>query len=544
LDTKLRNYDGVRKLGCVFSGTVFVVAATLLVKEACQIFWLYDVQNFLRWAPAELNILQPADDDIAVLSEMLSESWKMALFYFAVSFVTLVVSLLLTGKKPNWFDRIFAEVQLIVLALAVTGLVGTGVIHVDRILRTDWFHTLLTNVGFSVKEQEQLLDLYIRPSTFEPQWLENFFAYVATAVLLGLCLIVILSWVKKIKAGCFWRYTLIGWLVLGIRDMIRDSKGVQGKVIGTLVIGAVLSATWIGLIAVLVFIIFYVPKQVRKYLAIRDGVAAVKEGELDYKIRTLQPGEKPGELDRLAMDINEISAATSIAVANELKNQRMKTDLISNVSHDLKTPLTSMVSYVDLLKTEGLESEHAPEYLEIIDEKTKRLQKLTEDLFEAAKASSGAIPVNMERIDMNSIVGQALAEVGGRLEAADLDVIFDCRTEDAFVMADGQLLWRVMENLLVNISKYALAGSRVYIDVTETEDFVKLEIKNMSRDRLNIDADELMERFKRGDESRNTEGSGLGLAIARDLVALMDGTFALTIDGDLFKVSVALKKAL
>ena len=208
MDTKLRNYDGIRKLGCMFSGTVFVAAATLLVKEACQIFWLYDVQNFLRWGPAELNIHQPADADIAVLSEMLSESWKMALFYLSVSMVTLIASIWLTGKTLNWFDRIFAEGQLIVLALAVTGLVGTGIIHVDGILRTEWFNTLLANVGFSSTEQEQLLGLYGSPSTFEPQWLENVFAYVATAVLLGLCLIVVLSWVKKLKTRSFWLFRI------------------------------------------------------------------------------------------------------------------------------------------------------------------------------------------------------------------------------------------------------------------------------------------------------------------------------------------------
>ena len=202
-----------------------------------------------------------------------------------------------------------------------------------------------------------------------------------------------------------------------------------------------------------------------------------------------------------------------------------------------------MVSYVDLLKTEGLDSEHAAEYLDIIDEKTKRLQKLTEDLFEAAKASSGSIPVNLEYIEMTAIAQQALAELEGRLSAADLEVIFADRTGgNSFVEADGQLLWRVMENLLVNASKYALPGSRVYIDVTDAEDQVILEIKNMSKDRLNIDADELLERFKRGDESRHTEGSGLGLAIAKDLVALMNGQFSIKVDGDLFKVTVALKK--
>ena len=545
MDTKLRNYDRIKKWGCFFFGILLMTAGTLLVERICRIAYLYDFQNFLGWAVHEINIEETSAEELETMNVMLSESWKGALFFLGIALTALAVCIWLTGKKLNIFDKIFAEIQTIVLSLAATGIVGMGFVFFDCLERGNWYENLMDFLGFSKKELQAIYESRGGTTSFEPQWLEAFFSYAATAVLLGICLIILLSWVKKIKAGCFWRYTLIGWLVLGIRDLIRDSKGVQGKVIGILIIGAVLSATWIGLIAVLVFIVFFVPRQIKKYLAICNGVAAVKEGDLDYKISTLKPGEKPGELDRLAMDINEISAATSIAVANELKNQRMKTDLISNVSHDLKTPLTSMVSYVDLLKTEGLDSPQAPEYLDIIEEKTKRLQKLTEDLFEAAKASSGSIPVNMDRIDMNSIVSQALAEVGGRLEAANLDVIFADKTcgDGAFVMADGQLLWRVMENLLVNAGKYALPGSRVYIDVSDRGDgHLMLEMKNMSKDRLNIDADELMERFKRGDESRNTEGSGLGLAIAKDLVGLMDGEFSLTIDGDLFKVRVALKQ--
>ena len=301
-------------------------------------------------------------------------------------------------------------------------------------------------------------------------------------------------------------------------------------------------------------------------------------------------GGNVGELGRLAADINEISQASNLAVQNELKNQRMKTELISNVSHDLKTPLTSMVSYIDLMKQEGLDSPHAPEYLEILDEKTQRLKVLTENLFEAAKASSGAIPVHMETIDLGSLVSQSLGEMSERLTAQKLDIIVEnhcaqgpdvAGMQDAEggvlsagprVMADGQLLWRVIENLLSNVSKYALPGSRVYLDISSVNrkagsaagttasagcstsagtasagaaanGFVLLEVKNISRDRLNISADELMERFKRGDESRNTEGSGLGLAIARDLTKLMNGVFEITVDGDLFKASVLLKQA-
>lgn len=537
MDTRLKNYKAA---ACALSGLVFIAVTTLLMRVTCRIFWLYDFESFLRWGPEEIGGFKTEEDMWVIINSLLSENWKWALICLGVALIALILCCWATGRRLNWFDKIFTELQIILVALAVTGLAGLCVIHVDCLERSSWYETLLVRIGFSEEARNTIYAYRVNPSNFEPQWLEEFFAYAASAVLIGLCLLCLLSWVKKLKVKCFWRRTLVGGLFFGIADAIKNSRGVQGKIILVLLIGAILSATWIGLIAVIVFIIFFVPKQVKKYVAIRDGVEEVKSGNLDYKIPVADG--KPGELDRLAISINEISTSMSVAVANELKNQKMKTDLISNVSHDLKTPLTSMVSYVDLLKTEGLESENAPQYLDIIDEKTRRLRKLTEDLFEAAKASSGSIPVHIDRIEMTSIVNQALAEVEERLNASNLQMILTNRAESGFVMADGQLLWRVLENLLVNVSKYALPGSRVYMDIYDAEDKTVLEIKNMSKDPLNIDAEELMERFKRGDESRNTEGSGLGLAIAKDLVKLMEGEFQLTVDGDLFKAGVVLKR--
>lgn len=347
------------------------------------------------------------------------------------------------------------------------------------------------------------------------------------------------SVIKKIKDGSFWKHTIVGRIIWHAYDAAKASEGVFWKLMAVLIGGMLLSATWFGIIPVLILILIFVPKWAKKYTAIKEGVSEIKNGNLAYKI----PVTDNGELDRLASDINTISDSLNVAVQNELKNQRLKTDLISNVSHDLRTPLTSMVSYVDLLKTEGLDSENAPSYLTIIDEKTRRLQKLTEDLFEAAKASSGSIPVDIVKIEMSSIVNQAMAELEERLAANELDVIYTNKAETIYVMADGQLLWRVIENLLTNVSKYALPKSRVYLDIREDEQMIYLDVKNISKDRLNISADELMERFKRGDESRNTEGSGLGLSIAKDLTSLMHGKFSIVIDGDLFKATVALQKA-
>jgi signal transduction histidine kinase len=209
------------------------------------------------------------------------------------------------------------------------------------------------------------------------------------------------------------------------------------------------------------------------------------------------------------------------------------------VSHDLKTPLTSIITYTDLLKKEGLRSKRAPEYLDVLEEKGQRLKKLTDDLFEAAKASSGAVPASVERVDLLSLVHQEIAETETLFKANGLEVIINAPDEHYYVSADGNLLWRVMENIFRNAGKYALSGSRVYIDLRRAERVV-FTMKNISAVKLNIPADELMERFQRGDENRTTEGSGLGLAIARDLVRLQHGHFDIIIDGDLFKAVIEL----
>ena len=251
---------------------------------------------------------------------------------------------------------------------------------------------------------------------------------------------------------------------------------------------------------------------------VRSGIRAIKDGDFNQKVVV----RHKGEFERLAGDINDIAKAEEIALENELRSQRLRNELISNVSHDLKTPLTSMVTYIDLLKLQGLDSPDAMSYLEIIEQKTKRLQKLSGDLFEATKASSGAMPINIEVIDLNGVAQQAIGELSDLLVSSNIEVHFENNQEHVFVNADGKMLWRVIENLLTNVSKYSLPGTRAYVKVREMGKFAALEISNVSKDALDIDPDELMERFKRGDKSRNTEGSGLGLAIARDLMHMMN----------------------
>ena len=444
----------------------------------------------------------------------------------------------------NLFDRIWTEIHLAVCAAA-----AFFAVYVCWPMVELWPITA---------------DQEYAPTMTDDHWYgpnNKFIFYLCIAgcfCCLLIAMITAVTLIKKLKARQFIKGSLIGLIlgaiILGVRhiwrSIFRSDKYLRKYIL--IGIGMVLLAmTWVGAIVDLALIFILVPKFVKKFRGIRDGVTEVKSGNHTYKIpvETDEKGPVSG-LDSLAQDINEISQATNVAVQNELKNQRLKTDLISNVSHDLKTPLTSMITYVDLMKNEGLDSENAPGYLEIIDEKTRRLKNLTENLFEAAKASSGNIPCEITDIDISAIVNQALAEMEDRLNEHELNVIVKNELESPMVRADGQLLWRVIENLLSNVSKYAQEGSRVYINLSEStankaagKGHALLEVKNISKDALNIPADELMERFKRGDESRNTEGSGLGLAIAKDLTHLMGGVFEITIDGDLFKASVMLDKA-
>ena len=272
---------------------------------------------------------------------------------------------------------------------------------------------------------------------------------------------------------------------------------------------------------------------------LQTGARTIADGDLDHRIDT-----KNLYLDfkEHAECLNRIGDGLGRSVDAQLRSERMKTELITNVSHDLKTPLTSIVNYVDLLKKEELTG-NAAEYVEVLDRQSARLKKLTEDLVEASKASSGALQVTVERVDLAELLEQARAEYAGRLMEHHLQPIVRQPEGDMTVWADGKYVWRIMDNLLSNVCKYAMPNTRVYMELRHEGEFVVLSVKNMSRESLNISADELMERFVRGDSSRNTEGSGLGLSIARNLAKLMGGEVRITIDGDLFKADVLLPVA-
>ena len=265
-----------------------------------------------------------------------------------------------------------------------------------------------------------------------------------------------------------------------------------------------------------------------------ESAKRMGKGDLDTKV---DDKYLTGAFKSFAGDLNDLAGVAVVAAQKQLKSERMKTELITNVSHDIKTPLTSIINYVDLLQ-----KPHTPEeektYLEVLNRQSQRLKKLIEDLMEMSKASTGNLTADITKLDAVESVNQALGEFADKLEKAQLTPVFRHPEESVAMMADGRLAWRVLSNLLSNTVKYALPGTRVYIDVMALEGKVIISLKNISRDELNVDADELMERFVRGDDSRNTEGSGLGLNIAKALMELQKGQLQLLVDGDLFKVTL------
>lgn len=274
---------------------------------------------------------------------------------------------------------------------------------------------------------------------------------------------------------------------------------------------------------------------------IEHGLKEIAAGDLDYKIDLT---ELQGEDNlQLAGIVNSLGEGMKAAVQEQMKSERLKADLITNVSHDIKTPLTSIINYVDLLKRENIENEKAKDYIRVLDEKSQRLKQLTEDLVEASKISSGNIKLEFMNLNLNELVQQVNGEFTERFESRNLDLICILQPEPLLIRADSRRIWRVLENLYVNVCKYAMPGTRVYVDAIKKDGKIQFSIKNISENPLNFQADELTERFIRGDVSRSTEGSGLGLSIAKNLTVLQHGTFNIYLDGDLFKVTITFDEA-
>ena len=287
--------------------------------------------------------------------------------------------------------------------------------------------------------------------------------------------------------------------------------------------------------AFLLTILFYFAIVLQK---IKLGGEQIAKGDLQYKIDTKYMYH---DFKDFAESLNNINDGLQEAINEKMKSEHFKTELITNVSHDIKTPLTSIINYVDLIKKEEIKNEKLIEYIDVLDRQSARLKKLVEDLVEASKASSGNLTVNLTTCNITVLLNQALGEFSEKLQKANLTPIIKTDDDGIAVLADGRHLWRVFDNLLSNVCKYSLEGTRIYIDVKTEKDAVYVTFRNISKYQLNISTEELLERFVRGDKSRHTEGHGLGLSIAKSLMELQGGKLDISVDGDLFKATVKIK---
>ena len=366
-----------------------------------------------------------------------------------------------------------------------------------------------------------------------------------------------LSLVRRMKAGTLWKNSLIRTVLKWIgkcsgklADFARAfSRNTAEKIkvllvggaflfLQFLIIGCVFSGAGVFLLALMavdVAVMIFAIRKADGQDRIMDGLKKISDGELQYKIKT---DTLTGKQKVMAEYINNIGSGLDAAVENSLKKERMQTELITNVSHDLKTPLTSIINYVDLMKRENPTDPKIQEYLRILDEKSQRLKVLTEDVVEASKASTGNIKLEMNDIDFVEMVQQVIGEFEEKFQEKNLTMMVHFTDEPSIIYADGQRMWRVLENVFGNVVKYAMEGTRVYAEISNRNKKVTFSLKNISAQPLNISADELTERFIRGDVARNTEGSGLGLSIAKSLTELQGGEFKLYLDGDLFKVMI------
>lgn len=364
----------------------------------------------------------------------------------------------------------------------------------------------------------------------------------------GIFLVAYMSVIRRIKGKRVWKSSLCYSIVQSCKKvyMARKTSGRMIIAFSVLMLGNIFAVSvfrGFGVVMALIgdgLVLLYLIREGAGRQVIRDGLARIASGELDFKI---DASELIGDNKEMAEAVNHVGDGLQNAVKETLKSERLKADLITNVSHDIKTPLTSIINYVDLLKREEIQDPKMKGYIDILDSKSQRLKQLTEDLVEASKISSGNIVLDMQPIRLGELIRQTNGEFEEKFNARNLEIVSRIPEEPIEIMADGRRMWRVIENLYNNVAKYAMPGTRVYVEVKKIGCRVIFEIKNVSEHPLNIRAEELTERFIRGDVSRSTEGSGLGLSIAQNLVKLQHGTFDIYLDGDLFKITITFETA-
>ena len=466
-----------------------------------------------------------------ILYNTISTINQKALFLIPVLIIIIIglIPLIINGVgrtskskeiSLNWYDKILIEI-----AALIAFLIGT--------------------IGFC------FLFAITRTSTMAEFILAISIVSVGLLITYLACIMFFETMVKRIKTHTFVKTTFAYWVYSKTKRFLDEIK-INYKFILYFVIfilaniicfGIMWSDGFIGIIlSIVLYTLTYrlLNKRIKSYLKIKGAIHNLYNGNTEIEIDKM---EVCREMQDTANEINNIAGGLSNALEEKLKSERLKTELITNVSHDIKTPLTSIINYVDLLKKENIEGEKAKEYLQILDSKSQRLKKLTEDLVEASKASSGAIKLNMEKLNVNELIKQVSGEFEDKFKLHNLQEIITFPEEEVYINADSRYMYRVLENMYSNISKYAMEQTRVYTDIVIKDSKISIQIKNVSKQKLNITTEELMQRFVRGEASRNTEGSGLGLSIARSLTELQQGSFDIYLDGDLFKVIIEFQKA-
>lgn len=493
-------------------------------------------------------------------SHIVIDSGKTQFFQKAHTLAGVVVQL---RKTSGWWLLLSALVWLVslgVLFVSAGWKKGFDTVQIRRIDRIPF--AIYTGITGLVVIGCGLICLYMGDGLFRNERAEYCVAYFAIAFALAELIVYeyVISIIARIRAGKFWHYTLLRLLLNPFRRIKRELHEIRLALLANLSMTVKVTAVFLVVFLIEAFLLLcagadggiimvyllwkvveygVLLKIVVQFRQIFDGGERIAKGDYSHPIHT---EKMMYELRTHAENLNNVQTGVAAAVEEKMKSERFRTELITNVSHDIKTPLTSIINYVDLIKKEPTESETMREYIEVLDRQSNRLKKLIEDLMEASKASTGNLPVNPEVCDATVVLTQIVGEFSEKAEANQLEMVVECPQPPVEIYVDGRHLWRIIDNLMGNICKYAQPGTRVYVTLEKFHGMVIMTFRNISKDRLKMTSEELFGRFVRGDSSRNTEGHGLGLSIAKSLTELMHGNLAVQMDGDLFKVILSFEE--
>ena len=427
--------------------------------------------------------------------------------------------------EPNFFDRVPFEVYLAVDGRIIVGLIGLLAYAIRIIVGFERIFFLLGGIYLAAIFLCMSIAVRCKTKTL----ISNTLIYMVLDF-------IVTSWRKLINGIKYYfsNLTFI-WQVLMVVAALMFADCLLLNWVTRTYSWMRVEAAFVLKVTEFLILAFFGAKYAIGYQRIREGTAIIASGDTDYKIET---AGLPKSLEQQAVHLNNINIGVANAVTKQLRSEKLKTELITNVSHDIKTPLTSIINYIDLIQKEDVQTQPLKDYVEVLDRQSNRLKKLIEDLVEASKASTGNINVNLASTGLKLLLNQSAGEYEEKAEKAGLQLTMVLPEDEIYILSDGRMLWRVFDNLLNNACKYSRPGTRIYVSLEKQEDKAVVTFKNVSKTQLNISPDELMERFVRGDSSRNTEGSGLGLSIAQSLTEILNGSMALAIDGDLFKVTI------